>query len=123
MTPTVLDPPATRGDPPHHPPAAGGRGAHQRGRHGMTAYAVTFAALLVLTTTALGLSFLELGAWTVPVTLGIAAIKSTLIALFFMHLIEESVSSWLAFLVSFLLVATLVTLAMLDVASRYFMLG
>jgi cytochrome c oxidase subunit 4 len=84
----------------------------------MTTYVVTFAALLVLTTLTFGLSFLPHGAWTVPVTIAIALAKSTLIALFFMHLIEEPVSSWAALLIAVLLVATLITLVLLDVVSR-----
>lgn len=97
------------------------RSASEEPRHRvtMTTYVATFAVLLVLTTATLVLSFVELGAWTGPLTVGIALAKSTLIALFFMHLIEERVSSWAAFLISFLLVGTLVGLALLDVASRW----
>jgi cytochrome c oxidase subunit 4 len=92
----------------------------ERRRHrGTTTYVVTFAALLVLTTLTFGLSFLPHGAWTVPVTIAIAVFKSTLIALFFMHLIDEPVSSWASLLVAVLLVATLITLIVLDVASRW----
>jgi cytochrome c oxidase subunit 4 len=84
-----------------------------------TTYVVTFAALLALTTATFLLSFVDLGLWTGPVTVGIAVVKSALIALFFMHLIEEQASSWIAFLISFLLVGTLIGLALLDVASRW----
>lgn len=89
----------------------------------MTTYVVTFVALLVLTTVTLLLSFVELGAWTGVVTVGIALVKSTLIALFFMHLIEERVSSWATFLISFLLLGTLIGLAMLDVTARWTQFG
>ena len=82
-------------------------------------YVLTFAALLLLTTGTLALSFLPHGAWTVPATIGIALLKSILIALYFMHLREEPASSWIALLISFLMVATLVGLATLDVASRW----
>jgi cytochrome c oxidase subunit IV len=96
------------------------RRAREQPRHrGLTTYVVTFVALLVLTTLTFGLSFLPHAAWTVPVTVAIAVTKSTLIALFFMHLIEEPVSSWASMLVAVLLVATLLTLVLLDVASRW----
>jgi cytochrome c oxidase subunit 4 len=91
--------------------------SHRRHR-GLATYVVTFVALLVLTTLTFGLSFLPHAAWTVPVTIAIAVTKSTLIALFFMHLIEEPVSSWAALVIAVMLVATLITLMLLDVASR-----
>jgi len=85
----------------------------------MITYVVAFVALLVLTTLTFALSFLPHGAWSVPVAVAIALVKSALVALFFMHLIEEPVSSWAAFVIAFLLVATLIGLALLDVTSRW----
>lgn len=85
----------------------------------LATYVVTFVALLLLTTGTFALSFLPHGAWSVPVAVAIALLKSALVALFFMHLIEERVSSWASFVIAFLLVATMLTLVMLDVASRW----
>ena len=62
------------------------------------------------------------GGASLPVTVLIATVKSAVIALFFMHLIEEPASSWLALLVAVLLLATLLALALLDVTSRWLML-
>jgi cytochrome c oxidase subunit 4 len=81
-------------------------------------YHATFAGLIVLTTLTLALSFLHLGAASIPVALTIAVVKSTLILLFFMHLTEQRVSNWVAFVTAVLLVSTLVGLVLLDVASR-----
>jgi cytochrome c oxidase subunit 4 len=48
-------------------------------------YFVVFAALIVLTATTTTVSFLDLGPWNTVVALGIAFLKATLVALFFMH--------------------------------------
>jgi cytochrome c oxidase subunit 4 len=84
----------------------------------MRRYVTTFAALLLLTSLTLGLSFAPLGAWQTPTALLIALAKSTLVVLFFMHLAEHRASSQVAFLVSILLAATLIGLAWLDVVTR-----
>ncbi len=84
----------------------------------MTRYWVTFGGLLVLTTATLLLSFVPLGAFHVPVALAIAAGKSVLIALFFMHLVEQRHTNWMVFVIGVLLLALLVSLATLDVLTR-----
>jgi cytochrome c oxidase subunit 4 len=48
-------------------------------------YFAVFTALLVLTATTTAISFLDLGPWNTVVALGIAFVKATLVALFFMH--------------------------------------
>jgi cytochrome c oxidase subunit 4 len=89
----------------------------------MTRYLVTFGALLALTTATLLLSFAPLGPFHVPTALAIAVAKSILIALVFMHLLEHSRSNAVAFLISVVTAATLLVLAVLDVASRTSGLG
>ena len=84
----------------------------------MLRYTLTLGGLLVLTTLTLGLSFLDLGAFAVPVAMTIAASKSVLIALFFMHLIEQRTTNWVAFVISLLTAGTLIGLAVLDVLAR-----
>jgi cytochrome c oxidase subunit 4 len=54
-----------------------------------TRYIWVWAALLALTAVTVTTASLELGRAGIAVVLAIAAIKSTLIALFFMHLREE----------------------------------
>lgn len=85
----------------------------------MRTYVLTFVGLLVLTTLTLLLSFAPLGAWHVPTAMAIAAAKTLLVALFFMHLLEHRTTSWVAVLVSLLLAGTLIGLSVLDVASRF----
>jgi cytochrome c oxidase subunit 4 len=48
-------------------------------------YFAVFTALIVLTATTTAVSFSDLGPWNTVVALGIAFIKATLVALFFMH--------------------------------------
>jgi cytochrome c oxidase subunit 4 len=85
----------------------------------MRTYTLTFVALLVLTTLTLGLSFAPLGVWHVPTAMMIAAAKTLLVAVFFMHLFDHGTSSWVAMLVAILLMLILVVLTALDVVSRY----
>ncbi len=84
----------------------------------MRTYAYTFAGLLLLTTLTFALSFAPLGAWHVPVALLIAAAKTLLIACFFMHLIEQRASNWIALAVAVLLLIVFVGLSVLDVVTR-----
>ena len=48
-------------------------------------YYAVFAALLVLTAITTAVAFVDLGPWNTVVALGIAFVKATLVALFFMH--------------------------------------
>ena len=82
-------------------------------------YVWTFVGLIALTTLTLGLSFVSLGAWGIPLALLIALAKAVLLALFFMHLTEQGTANWVTFLISALMVATMIGLAVLDVASRF----
>ncbi len=83
-------------------------------------YLFTWLGLLALAALTVGLSFAHLGAFAVPVALTIAAAKATLVALVFMHLVEQRAANWLAFLVAIALLAVLVVLAAADVATRQF---
>lgn len=78
----------------------------------------TFIGLVVLTAVTFGLSFLHLGAFEVPVSLGIAGVKAALVLLFFMELIEESVSSRLALASGVVLLAILIAFAVADIVTR-----
>ena len=85
----------------------------------MRTYVLTFAGLLILTTLTLLLSFAPLGDGAMPTAMAIASVKTVLVALFFMHLVEHRTTSWVAVLVSLLLAGTLIGLSALDVTSRF----
>jgi cytochrome c oxidase subunit 4 len=83
-------------------------------------YAVIFAALLGLTLTTVLLANPEvhLGAWEVPVALGIATCKTVLVALFFMHLLHSPRLTWLVVGGGILLLGILLTLTLSDYKTR-----
>jgi cytochrome c oxidase subunit 4 len=74
--------------------------------------------LLVLTATTFGLSFVDLGAASSIVALGIAGAKAVLVAVVFMHLVEEPFTVRAVAVVACLFVTTLVALVLLDVSTR-----
>jgi len=89
-------------------------------RRGMTVgkYTLSFVALLLLTALTLALSFAHLGAGEWLVALGIAVVKSIIVAWFFMHLFEMSVVHRMAGVVAASLLAVLIVLAMADIWTR-----
>lgn len=103
------------------------RGSVARTEHGedghrshVARYAMVWVALLALTFTTWGLSRLHLpGAWGVAVALGIAIAKGALVALFFMHLWDQTGANRLVFLTSLVFVALLVTIVLSDSATRF----
>jgi cytochrome c oxidase subunit 4 len=84
----------------------------------LRAYILTWVGLLALTGLTFGLSFAPLGGFDIPVALTIAALKATLVAVFFMHLYEQRGVSRLVLAVSAVFVALLVSLLAADVATR-----
>lgn len=59
-------------------------------------YLIIVAILVVLTLATVGISFLHIGeTWHTIVGLGIAALKASLVALFFMHVLTSSRLIWI----------------------------
>jgi cytochrome c oxidase subunit 4 len=84
-------------------------------------YVLVLATLLVLTAVTTGIAFVDLGAANVPIALGIAATKATLVALVFMHL-RESTRLTTAFVIATLFwLMLLLGLTMTDYLTRQFM--
>lgn len=81
-------------------------------------YTAAFVALLLLTGLTFGLSFASLGPLEWLAALGIAAAKSVIVALYFMHLIEMPTPHRLAGVIAATLLAILILLAMADVWTR-----
>jgi cytochrome c oxidase subunit 4 len=81
-------------------------------------YLVVWIALLALTALTFLLSLAHLGEADVAIALVIATIKTTLVALFFMHLVEERFSVVLAPAVALFLFLLLVGLTVVDVVTR-----
>lgn len=81
-------------------------------------YGLAFTALIALSLLTLGLSFVPLGGAGIPLALGIAAGKAVLVALFFMHLVEQRAVNALVPVVVIVLVALFVGITAGEVAAR-----
>ena|ERR1700733_9064685 len=81
-------------------------------------YLAVWLALLALTGLSFLLSRLHLGATDVAVALVIAAAKTTLVGLFFMHLVEERFSVVMVPVMAAFLLVLLLGLLVTDVATR-----
>jgi cytochrome c oxidase subunit 4 len=82
-------------------------------------YIGTWVALLALTFLTFGVSFLPTGAWELPIALSIAVVKSVLVLLLFMHMLEQRFVSAFVLIVAVSLVVLLVLLVGADIATRH----
>lgn len=82
-------------------------------------YLVVWLALLGLTAATYFASRVELGRFHVLVALAIAAAKSALVVLFFMHLSEQRGATRIVFVTSLVFVALLIGFTVADVGTRF----
>ncbi len=83
-------------------------------------YVAVWIALLVFTLGTWGISRFHVpGVAGVAIALAIAIAKGTLVALFFMHLYDQPGPNRIVFATSLVFVALLVTLTLLDYATRF----
>jgi cytochrome c oxidase subunit 4 len=83
-----------------------------------TTLALVLAALLALTGMTIGVSYLDLGAFNVPLTLAIASAKVSLVLLFFMHLKYEGRAIKFSFIGTICFLAIMIGFTFWDVAFR-----
>jgi cytochrome c oxidase subunit IV len=81
-------------------------------------YFLIYAVLIVLTASTTGMAYVDLGAFNVYVALTIAAIKATLVVLFFMHVREGSGMTRVYVAAGFFWFAILLLLTLTDYISR-----
>ena len=81
-------------------------------------YIAVAGALLLLTVITVAVSYLNLGSWNVVVAIGIASVKVSLVALFFMHLKYDKKINLFAFLIGVVFVAIFIILTMFDTLRR-----
>jgi cytochrome c oxidase subunit 4 len=81
-------------------------------------YLAVAGALLVLTAVTVGVSFIDLGGWNAVVAVFVAAIKATLVALFFMHLKYDKKINLIVFLTAILFLTIMLTFTFFDIISR-----
>jgi cytochrome c oxidase subunit IV len=110
---TTRQAPAPHGGPAAHDPGA----PHAHVTPPPTYYAV-YAALIALTLLTVGVSFFDLGAYNLAVGLGIGAIKATLVALFFMHLLHSTRLTWVVIGASLFWLGILMVLTLSDYLTR-----
>jgi cytochrome c oxidase subunit 4 len=84
-------------------------------------YLAVYVGLLGLTLSTVLLSGAELGGWEVPIALGIAACKTTLVALFFMHLLHSPRLVWLVAGAGVLFLGVMLALTWADYWTRGWM--
>lgn len=82
------------------------------------ALAAVLGVLLILTIVTVGMSYVHLGFWNVPVALLIASTKVTFVLLYFMHLKYEGPVIKISFISTALFLAIMIGFTFWDVAFR-----
>ncbi|MGD9948064.1 MAG: cytochrome C oxidase subunit IV family protein [Desulfobulbus sp.] len=80
--------------------------------------ALVLVALLVLTGVTIGVSYVHMGIFNVPIALGIACAKVSLVLLYFMHLKFEGKAIKISFLCTICFLAIMISFTFWDVAFR-----
>ena len=76
------------------------------------------AALMALTAITVAVSFINLGGWNVVVALTVAAVKATLVALIFMHLLYDKKLFLIIFVAAIMFLAIFIIFTMFDTMRR-----
>lgn len=76
-----------------------------------------FAILVALTLVSVAVSGLDFGDWEVYVSMGIAGVKASLVALYFMHLRRDSAFNAIALITAILCLALFLSFTLTDVRS------
>ena len=76
--------------------------------------ATILGILLVLTVVTVGVTYLDLGMFTLAVALLIAVVKATLVGLYFMHLRWDRPFNAIVLVISFVLVTLFIGLTLMD---------
>lgn len=87
-------------------------------RIGAKTYWLTWAGLIVLTVTTFALSYVDLGAAEMPIAMVIAAVKTALVTLYFMHLIESAVGYRFIVVLGVLFIVVMMSFTLLDLVAR-----
>lgn len=83
-----------------------------------TKLGLVLAALVVLTGVTVAMSYIDLGFFNVPIALGIACFKVSLVLLFFMHLKYEGKMIKVSFISTVCFLAIMISFTFWDVAFR-----
>jgi cytochrome c oxidase subunit 4 len=88
------------------------------GGHGPGRYVIVWALLIIFTITTVVTGRLDLGGANLPLALAIAAIKATLVVLFFMHMSEAAGANRVVFVVSLVFVVVMMLGVFGDLLTR-----
>jgi len=91
---------------------------HTQSHGGPAIYTRNLIALLTLTAITFGAAFVDFGAGNVAIALGIASVKATLVALFFMHLRWDKSVNAIICLGGFLFLGIFLMFDLLDTTTR-----
>ena len=80
--------------------------------------ATVLISLIILTGVTVGVSYFDMGVFNVPIALGIACFKVSLVLLFFMHLKYESKVISISFISTICFLAIMISFTFFDVAFR-----
>jgi cytochrome c oxidase subunit IV len=80
--------------------------------------AAVLITLIVMTGVTVGVSYFDMGIYNVPIALGIACFKVSLVLLFFMHLKYESKAITISFISTICFLAIMISFTFFDVAFR-----
>ena len=83
------------------------------------AYIAAWAGLCVLTVVTLGMGYVPLGSWSLPVAMLIATAKGSIVVFVFMHLIEHPNGAKVGLATSIAFVLLLISLGIADVGLRF----
>ncbi len=81
-------------------------------------YVLVWVTLMVLTVITVTVSYLHFGIFNIVIALGVASVKASLVALYFMHLKYEDKITWIFALYPLGLLALLIGLSISDVFFR-----
>jgi cytochrome c oxidase subunit 4 len=82
-------------------------------------YTIIYIALLALTALTVYIAtYVDTGKWEVVVALGIASVKTILVALIFMHMYDSEPLVWLSGGAGILFLAIMISIMLLDVSTR-----
>ncbi len=83
-----------------------------------TCLALVLSSLLILTAVTVGVSYVDLGFFNVPMALAIACTKVSLVLLFFMHLKYEGLAIKISFISTICFLAVMISFTFWDVVFR-----
>lgn len=82
-------------------------------------YVLAWLGLLALTGVTVGAAGIPPGWWSVPIALGIASLKASVVLVVFMHLLEHPPAVRLVLATSLVFVALLIAFVQTDVTRRF----